>query len=314
MDYNPIKMNKILNKKWIINSDLAKIFEVEVKAPQIAKKAHAGNFIIIRLHEGGERVPLTIADYNREKGTITIVTQVMGKSTHLFSELETGDYILDLFGPLGNNIELKQYNGVVVMIGGGVGIAPVYPQCKELKKVGNEIICILGARTKDLLFWEDKFRSIADEVIITTDDGSAGKKGFVTQALQELMNSKNIAHVIAIGPLIMMKFVADMTRSDSQKGKPDIPTDVSLNTIMVDGTGMCGGCRFPTLDGKIKYSCVDGPDVDGHNVNFEVLLARNNRFSELEERSNEGFIKERDPETCKLLQGIKDLKNKKKLI
>ncbi|WP_457557250.1 sulfide/dihydroorotate dehydrogenase-like FAD/NAD-binding protein [Candidatus Harpocratesius sp.] len=283
---------KILSKKFLNNEQ--SVFEMVVEAPDMAKKAHGGNFVILRLTEHGERFPLTVADYDVEKGTITIVVMKIGKSTTELSLMEAGEEILDFVGPLGKSAHIEKYEHPVVLVGGGVGIAPIFPQAKEFKAVGNHVIVILGARTKDLLFWEDKFRQVVDEVIVTTDDGSYGKKGFVTDRLKELMENKPLSHVIAIGPIIMMKFVARLT--SGQGDLPKIPTTVSLNPIMVDGTGMCGGCRFLTLDGQAKFACVDGPDVDGHNVNFDNLIARNSRFQRVEHERLEKFEHE-----CKLL-------------
>jgi len=263
--------NIILSKKYL-NSDHS-LFELIVSESTIARHARGGNFIILRINETGERFPLTIADYDREKGTITMVVMKVGKSTTQLSRFEEGDQIKDIVGPLGKSIEIKKYEKPIVFIGGGVGIAPIYPQVREMKTAGNNIITILGARTKDLLFWEDKFHPISDDLIITTDDGSYGKKGLVTDRLREVIDTYDIAHVTAIGPLIMMKFVVL-----TNKELGSIPTTVSLNTIMVDGTGMCGGCRFLTLTGETKFACVDGPDVDGLNVDFDNLIERNCRF------------------------------------
>jgi len=251
--------------------------------PLIAKKAHAGNFIIIRINEAGERIPLTIADYDRNEGTITIVFQIVGKSTKLLSTLNEGDEILDVVGPLGNKIHIKKYENPLVIIGGGVGIAPCYPQAKELKEAGNKIIFILGARSSELLFWKEKSQTVCDELIICTDDGSEGIKGVVTNPLKEIIKREAIDLVIAIGPMIMMKFVAQTT--DGEAGLPKVDTMVSLNTIMVDGTGMCGGCRFLTKEGETYFACVDGPDVDGHTVNFDNLLQRAKIFSDQETQS-----------------------------
>jgi len=274
-------VNDILSKKFL-NSENS-LFELVVDEPTIAKHAHGGNFVILRIDETGERFPLTIADYDRDAGTITMVVMRIGKSTTQLAALEVGDHIKDIVGPLGKNVPVQKYGSPVIFIGGGVGIAPIYPQVKELKAAGNVVIAILGARTKNLLFWEDRFKAICDEVIITTDDGSYGKKGLVTDRLEELTNHRQISHVTAIGPLIMMKYVALATK------KVRIPTTVSLNTMMVDGTGMCGGCRFRTLSGKIKFACVDGPDVDGHDVDFDNLLQRNRRFIEDERKRLEDF-------------------------
>ncbi len=274
------------------------LFELDINAPLIAKKAFAGNFVLIRINERGERIPLTIADYDEEKGIITLVVQVVGKSTLLLSHLNEGEEILDVVGPLGNKIHAEKYEDPVIIIGGGVGIAPCYPQAKELKKIGNKIISILGARTKDLVFWRDRMSSVSDDVIITTNDGSEGIKGFVTAPLKELLSNQKISLVIAIGPLIMMKNVAITT--SGIEGLPKVKTSVSLNTIMIDGTGMCGGCRFPTIDGDVYFACVDGPDVDAHIVDFDNLLNRANRFLDQEKESLNLYQDE-----CKALEKAK---------
>ena len=287
---------KILDKKELGNS--GQVFEMVLDTPLIAKKAYAGNFILLRVNETGERFPLTIADYDREKGTIIIVFQVVGKSTKLLSHQQIGDNILDIVGPLGNRIHIKNYEYPVVIIGGGIGIAPCYPQVKELKEVGNKIITIMGARNKDLLFWRDKMRSVSDELIICTDDGSEGIKGVVTEPLKGLMKQEKLSIVIAIGPLIMMKFVALTTNGSGDL--PKVKTFVSLNTIMIDGTGMCGGCRFSTIDGEIYFACVDGPDVDGHIVDYDNLLKRAVRFIDQEKESLECYDQQ-----CKALEKLK---------
>lgn len=283
---------KILEKRELGKSSL--LFEMILYTPLIAKKAYAGNFVLIRVNETGERFPLTIADYDRDKGTITIVFQVVGKSTKLLAHQNVGDEILDVVGPLGNKIHIQKYENPVIIIGGGVGIAPCYPQAKELKEVGNTIITIMGARNTDLLFWREKMRSVSDELIICTDDGTEGIKGVVTEPLKEIIVKQKISIVIAIGPLIMMKYVALTT--DGKGDLPKVKTYVSLNTIMIDGTGMCGGCRFNTIDGEIYYACVDGPDVDGHMVDFDNLLNRAKRFIEQERESLEQYDHE-----CKAL-------------
>jgi ferredoxin--NADP+ reductase len=272
---------KILEKRELGTSGI--LFEMILYTPLIAQKAHAGNFILLRINETGERFPLTIADYNRDKGTITIVFQVFGKSTKLLSNQNIGDEILDVVGPLGNKIHIQKYDYPVVIIGGGVGIAPCYPQAKELKEVGNKIITIIGARNTGLLFWREKMRSVSDELIICTDDGTEGIKALVTKPLKELIVKEKISIVIAIGPLIMMKYIAQTT--DGSGDLPKVKTYVSLNPIMIDGTGMCGGCRFSTIDGDIYFACVDGPDVDGHMVDFENLLNRSMRFKDQEKES-----------------------------
>jgi ferredoxin--NADP+ reductase len=274
------------------------LFEMDLNAPLIAKKAFAGNFILIRINEKGERIPLTIADYDAEEGRITIVFQVVGKSTKLLSNQNTGDEILDVVGPLGKRIHTEKYEFPVVVIGGGVGIAESYPQAKELKKAGNRIISIIGTRTKDLLFWKEKMAAVSDRLIICTNDGSEGIKGFVTKPLEDLLRNERISAVITIGPLIMMKNVSLLT--DGSKDLPKVKTSVSLNTIMIDGTGMCGGCRFSTHSGEILFACVDGPDIDGHIVDFNNLLNRANRFLDQEKESLEQYEHE-----CRLLEKSK---------
>ena len=289
---------KILKKIQLGNSGT--LYEMDIYAPLIAKKAFAGNFVLIRINERGERIPLTIADYDREKGIITLVIQVVGKSTLLLSHQDEGDEILDVVGPLGNKIHIEKYEHPIIIIGGGVGIAPCYPQAMELKKIGNKIISILGARTEDLVFWKDRMGAVSDEVIITTNDGSEGIKGFVTVPLKEIIKKEKISLVIAIGPLIMMKNVA-LTTSGIE-GLPKVKTFVSLNTIMIDGTGMCGGCRFPTLDGDVYFACVDGPDVDGHIVDFDNLLNRDKRFIDQEKVSLESYKHE-----CKSIEKLRNV-------
>ncbi len=278
---------KILKKNQL--GDSGTLFEMDLHTPLIAKKAYAGNFIIIRINEEGERIPLTIADYDRENGVITIVFQVVGKSTLLLSHQNIGDELLDIAGPLGNRIHIEKFEDPIVIIGGGVGIAPCYPQAKELKQAGNRIISILGARTKNLIFWRDKMASVSEELIICTNDGSEGIEGFVTKPLRELISKQKISLVIAIGPMIMMKNVAELTSGN--EGLPRVKTFVSLNTIMIDGTGMCGGCRFPSKDGEIHFACVEGPDIDGHIVDFNILLNREKRFAEFEKQSYDLYKK-----------------------
>jgi ferredoxin--NADP+ reductase len=264
-------MFKILKKVEL--SDAVTLFEIDAK--DIAKKAKAGNFFILRIHEQGERIPLTIADFNREKGTITTVFQRVGKTTYHLGSLNEGDFISDLIGPLGRHSHIENF-GKVVCVGGGVGIAPIYPIARALKEVGNKIISIIGARTKDLIFWEEKMRNVSDELIITTDDGSYGRKAVVTIPLEEILkDNKDIKLVIAIGPAIMMKFVCITTEKYNAK------TIVSLNSIMVDATGMCGACRVE-VGGETKFACVDGPEFDGHKVNFDLLMARQRMYPEEE--------------------------------
>ena len=244
----------------------------EIKALQIARKRLAGQFVIIRLDEQGERIPLTIADSNTEKGTITIIVQGVGKTTKKLNAKIKGDSILDVVGPLGTPSHIKKF-GTVVSIGGGVGTAIAYPTAVAMKQAGNYVITINGARSKDLVILEEEMTSVSDEAYVTTDDGSYGYHGFVTQKLQELIDQgKKIDFVLAIGPIPMMSAVAEVTRSYG------IKTMVSLNPIMVDGTGMCGGCRA-TVDNKTVFVCVDGPEFDAHKVDFETLMRRNQTYN-----------------------------------
>jgi ferredoxin--NADP+ reductase len=263
----------ILHKETL--SDVNKL--MVVAAPDVARKAQAGQFVIVRIDERGERIPLTIADYDRDAGTITIIFQEVGKSTMHMGTLTVGESFATFTGPLGHPTEIENY-GTVVCVGGGVGIAPIYPIARALKEVGNTVISIIGARTKDLLFWEEKMRAVSDELIVCTDDGSYERKALVTEPLKELLEEEagRIARVWAIGPAIMMKFVALTTEPYK------VPTIVSLNTIMIDGTGMCGGCRV-LLDEGARFVCVDGPEFDAHKVDWNNLLARQ-RFYQREER------------------------------
>ncbi|WP_457754324.1 sulfide/dihydroorotate dehydrogenase-like FAD/NAD-binding protein [Thermococcus sp.] len=258
----------------------------EIKAERIAKKAKPGQFVILRLHENGERIPLTIADTNPEKGTVTIVAQEVGKTTHELGTYDVGDFILDFLGPLGKPSHIDKF-GTVVMIGGGVGVAEIYPVAKAMKEAGNYVISILGFRTKELVFWEDKLKQVSNEVIVTTNDGSYGMKGFTTHALQKLIDEgRKIDLVHAVGPTIMMKFVAELTKPYG------IKTVASLNPIMVDGTGMCGACRV-TVGGEIKFACVDGPEFDAHQVNWDELMKRLDYYKDLEKISFEKWKRER---------------------
>jgi ferredoxin--NADP+ reductase len=260
-------MYEILEKK--VMSDTVKL--MKIKAPLIANKARAGQFIILRMDEKGERIPLTIADYDRKKGTVTVIFMEVGKTTKQLGKLNVGDSILNFVGPLGQPSEIKKY-GTVVMVGGGVGIAPLYPIVRELKQIGNYVISILGARNEKLLMLEKEIEEFSDEFYITTDDGSKGHRGFVSDVLQKLIDeNREIGMVMAIGPVIMMKVVANVTRPHT------IKTLVSLNPIMVDGTGMCGGCRV-SVGNETKFACVDGPEFDGHKVDYDNLMLRNRRF------------------------------------
>jgi ferredoxin--NADP+ reductase len=269
-------MYKILHKE--VFSETVKLMVVE--APLIAHKAKAGQFVIVRIDETGERIPLTMADFDAEKGTVTIIFQEVGKSTMQMGMLEEGDAFENVVGPLGHATEIKDY-GKVVMVAGGVGIAPIFPIARALKQAGNHVTVIMGARNKSLLFWEDRMRAETDEVIVCTDDGSYGRKSLVTAPLTEILEKdKDIARVWAIGPSIMMKFAALATQPFN------VPTIVSLNTIMVDGTGMCGGCRVVMTEGA-KFVCVDGPEFDGHKVDWDLLLSRLSFFRSEEKQAIE---------------------------
>ena len=269
-------MFRIVNKREL--NSMVTLLEIE--APFVAKKAQAGQFIIFRVDEFSERVPLTIADYDREKGTVTIIFQKVGLSTKLLAAKEIGDTIQDFVGPLGVATE---YDGMkkVAVVGGGVGCAIAYPQAKALHNLGVEVDVIAGFRNKDIVILEDEFKKASTNFYITTDDGSYGEKGFVTNKLQSLIDAGNKYDlVVAIGPVPMMKFVCEVTRPYG------IKTLVSLNPIMIDGTGMCGGCRV-NVGGKIKFACVDGPDFDGHLVNFDELMKRNSTYKEKEAHDRE---------------------------
>lgn len=263
--------------KIIEKSNLAPaVYEFLVEAPLVAHKCHPGQFVMIRTDEYSERVPLTIADFNREAGTITLIVQAVGNSTrHLCEAFNVGDDILDVAGPLGQPSEMDNF-GTVVVVGGGIGVAPVYPIARAYHELGNKVISIIGARNKDLLIWEEKMAAISDELIITTDDGTAGRKGFVTDPLREMLEAgKKIDYVLAIGPVIMMKNVAATTKPFG------VHTVASLNTIMVDGTGMCGGCRV-MVGNENKFACVDGPEFDAHQVDFANLVMRQQMYKNQE--------------------------------
>jgi homotetrameric NADPH-dependent glutamate synthase len=257
----------------------------EVEAPAVAKAARAGHFLMVRIDEKGERIPLTVADFDREKGTVTVVIQAVGKTTFQMMALPEGARILDFVGPLGVPSRVGD-GGRVVLVGGGLGVAPVFPQLRAYKEKGAATIAVIGFRSKGLMFWEEKFRRFSDELLVTTDDGSCGMKGLVTDALRKaLEDHPDVSEVVAIGPLVMMRACAELTRPRG------IRTMVSLNSIMVDGTGMCGSCRV-TVDGKMRFACVDGPDFDGHKVDFEELMHRQMRFAREEKESMERFRRE----------------------
>jgi ferredoxin--NADP+ reductase len=281
---------KILHKEVL--SDVTKL--MVIAAPAVARKVRAGQFVIVRIDERGERIPLTVADYDREEGTITIIFQEVGKTTMHLGTLEPGDELATFVGPLGHPTEIENY-GTVVCVGGGVGIAPLYPIARALKEAGNTVISIIGARTKELLFWEDKMQAVSDELTVCTDDGSYGRKALVTEPLKELLERDgDISHVWAIGPAIMMKFVSLTT-------KPyEVATIVSLNTIMIDGTGMCGGCRVLLEEGA-RFVCVDGPEFDAHRVDWDNLLARQAFY-----REEERLAIDRWEHNCRLEGALKE--------
>ncbi len=269
-------MYKILEKKKLV----PKIHLFKVAAPAVAKKAQAGQFVVIRIDEKGERIPLTLAGWDEKAGSVTIVLMEVGTTTARLALLNAGDSIADLIGPLGLPSHIEKF-GTVVCVAGGVGVAPVTPIARALKEKGNKIISIMGARSKDLIFWEEELRRASDRLIVTTDDGSYGRKGLVTEPLKELLESgEKVDRVIAIGPAIMMKFCAKTTEPFGVK------TIVSLNTIMVDGTGMCGCCRV-SVGGETKFACVDGPDFDGHQVDWDLVMSRQRIYLDEEKRSFE---------------------------
>lgn len=255
-------MNKIVEKQHFSE----KVVELIVEAPLIARSRRAGHFVIVRADEHGERIPLTIADADKDKGTITLVVQAVGKSSQKICSKEAGEYLHDVVGPLGQATHIEKV-GTVVCCGGGVGVAPLLPIIRAMKAAGNRVVCVLAGRTKDLIILEDEVRASSDEVVIMTDDGSYGNKGLVTNGVEDVINREKVDLVVTIGPAIMMKFVALLTK------KYEIPTMCSLNTIMVDGTGMCGACRV-TVGGKTKFVCIDGPEFDAHQVDFDEMLMR----------------------------------------
>ena len=276
-------MYKIIKKEYLNPT----VVRMEVLAPEVARRADAGQFIILRATEDGERMPLTVADYDREKGTITIIFQVVGATTETLRHLEEGDFIADFAGPLGKKTETEGLSSVAV-VGGGVGSAIAYPVAKKLHAQGADVDAIVGFRTRDLVILEDEFRAASSELHIMTDDGSYGERGLVTEVLENLINAgRKYDEVIAIGPLPMMKFVSLLTK------KYGIKTVVSMNPIMIDGTGMCGCCRL-TVDGKTKFACVDGPEFDGHLVDFDEAIRRSRMYSDFEAHSRE--------ETCNLFK------------
>ncbi len=276
-------MFKILKKK-VLNPTVTLM---EIDAPLIAKKAEPGQFIILRVNEDGERIPLTVADFDREKGTVTIIFQIVGATTELLNQKQEGEYIHDFVGPLGVASHTDGLKKVAV-VGGGVGCAIAYPIAKKLHNLGAEVHSVVGFRNKDLVILEDEFKNVSDKLCMMTDDGSYGTKGLVTDALKQLIESgEKYDEVITIGPLIMMKFVTKLTK------QYDIPTVVSMNPIMIDGTGMCGGCRL-TVGGETKFACVDGPDFDGFKVDFDEAMERGSMYKPFERHAYE--------ETCNLFK------------
>jgi ferredoxin--NADP+ reductase len=261
-----------------------------IEAPYVARKRKAGNFVIIRVEETGERIPLTLVDSDIKEGTVTLIVQAIGKTTKALALKNTGEYIMDLMGPLGNPTPIET-GKTIACIGGGVGTAELYPITKALKEAGNTIYTIIGARSKELVILEKEMQQVSDAFYITTDDGSYKRKGFVTDQLKELLDANlGINMVYAIGPLPMMKAVSNLTRPY------DVRTMVSLNAVMVDGTGMCGGCRV-SINGKMKFACVDGPEFEGHEVDFDEMLLRNLSYTEMEKISIDRFTE--DPHVCK---------------
>jgi len=260
----------------------------EIEAPQIAKKAKAGQFVILIANEHGERIPLTMADVDKEKGTITIIYMIVGKSTRLFSSLKVGEGYRDVVGPLGQPTHIEN-KGTVVCVGGGTGTAVLHPITRAMHQAGNRVISIVGARNRDYIIMKEQMQKVSDELRICTDDGSEGRHGFVTEELREVLESEDVAEVVAIGPVPMMKFVSLLTK------EYNVPTTVSLNPIMIDGTGMCGGCRV-TIGGMTKFACVDGPEFDGHQVDFDGLMRRLLAYRMEEEHSENCFFEQQEEE------------------
>ncbi len=264
-------MNLIVNKEYFSEN----VVRLDIEAPLIAKSRKAGHFVIVRVDENGERIPLTIAGSDLEKGTITLVVQKIGVSSTKLCALNAGDYVADVVGPLGKATHIEKF-GTVVCACGGVGTAPMLPIAEAMKKAGNKVITVLAARTKDLIILEEQMRKVSDEVVIMTDDGSYGTKGLVTNGVESIINREKVDLCVTIGPAIMMKFVSLLTK------KYEVPTVASLNTIMVDGTGMCGACRV-SIGGETKFVCVDGPEFDAHQVNFDEMMMRMGAYREQEQ-------------------------------
>ncbi len=282
-------MHKIISKKVMAEGTIC---QLEVEAPRIAKKAKPGQFIILKVFEKGEKIPLTMAKHDQTKGTITIIFQVVGKTTAHLSMLKPGDAIQDVVGPLGMPTHIKKYDGPVICVGGGTGVAVLYPITRGYKEAGNEVIGIIGARTKHLLILEDEMRKITDDLKVTTDDGSYGHHGFVTDILKQILEERsNVKMVVGIGPVPMMQFVCKTTEPYK------VPTTVSLNPIMVDASGMCGACRV-TVGGKTRFACMDGPEFDGHQVDFDEFTKRLRMYEKEEKKSYDLFTKTFSGEFC----------------
>ncbi len=274
-------MYKIVDKSYFSSN----VVRLEVEAPLIAKARKAGHFVIVRVGENGERMPLTIADADTKRGTITLVVQTVGVSSSKLCALNVGDEITDVVGPLGRATHIERF-GTVVCACGGVGTAPMLPIAEALRKAGNRVITVLAARTKELIILEDEMRRVSDEVVIMTDDGSYGHKGLVTNGIEEVINREKVDFCVTIGPAIMMKFVSLLTK------KYSVPTVASLNTIMVDGTGMCGACRV-TVGGQTKFVCVDGPEFDAHQVDFDEMMMRLAAYRPQEQEAKERYLAEK---------------------
>jgi ferredoxin--NADP+ reductase len=272
-------MNRIVAKEFL-SENVAKVI---VEAPQVSRKQNPGQFVIVRTDEKGERIPLTIADADQAKGTITLIIQRVGTSSHKISDLKAGDFLHDVSGPLGRPTHIEKL-GTVLACGGGVGIAPLHPIARAFKNAGNRLITVLGARNRELLILEDEMTAFSDEVIVMTDDGSYGTKGLITAGIEEVLKREPVHLAVAIGPAVMMKFVALLTK------RYNVPTIASLNTIMVDGTGMCGACRV-SVGGKTRFVCVDGPEFDAHQIDFDEMMKRLNTYREQEKISYDEYLK-----------------------
>jgi ferredoxin--NADP+ reductase len=282
-NFNRRKIVKLMNKIISKTNFSKNVVSIEIEAPRIAKARKAGHFVIVRADKNGERIPLTISSANIEKGTVTLVIQKVGVSSRKLASLEVGDTVSDIVGPLGQATHVANV-GTVLACGGGVGVAPLLPIVEAMKKAGNRVITIIAARTRELIILEEQMKAYSDELLIMTDDGSFGTKGLITEGMEAVIAREKVNQVIVIGPAIMMKFAALTTK------KYDIPTIASLNTIMVDGTGMCGACRI-TVGGKTQFVCVDGPEFDAHQVDFDEMMLRLSGYREFEKQAEEEYFK-----------------------